>query len=85
MLCPNKEKLCELFRGDKRLIYLDENKTKVVIFSGKIANDLLSKGYRIIQVLPDKRNKIRTVFVFEANKDIETTILLLTKNSSEIF
>ena len=84
MLCPNKEKLCELFRGDKRLIYLDEGKTEILIFSGRIANELLCKGYRIIRLAPDKRNRIKTVFIFQATKGIESDVLNLTK-SDDVF
>ena len=67
------------------MIYLDENKTKVVIFNGKIANELLGLGYRIIQVLPDKRNKIKSVFVFKATKGIEQDVVKLTKSDIDLF
>ena len=67
------------------MIYLNENKTKVLIFSGRVANELLTKGYRIIQVIPDKRNKIKTVFVFEANIGIEKDILSLTESTNDLF
>ena len=62
------------------MIYLNEEKTEVLIFSGRISNELLSKGYRIIRLLPDKRNKIKTVFVFQATKGFEDDVLKLTKN-----
>lgn len=51
--------------------YEDESKNRVIIYSGRIANALLDKGYQIVQVRPDKRNKIKSVFVFRADEGIE--------------
>lgn len=57
------------------MIYLDEEKSKVLIFSGNIANKLLDKGHEIVQVRPDKRNKIKTVFIFAGDTTIEKDLL----------
>ena len=46
-------------------------KNRIIIYSGRIANALLDKGYQIVQVRPDKRNKIKSVFVFRADDGIE--------------
>ncbi|WP_099466705.1 hypothetical protein [Konateibacter massiliensis] len=60
------------------MIYTDENKSRVTVFSGRIANELLRKGYQIVEVRPDKRNKIRSVFLFNGELGIENEILKLT-------
>lgn len=46
------------------MLLKDENKDAIVIFSGRVARELLRRGYTIIDVKPDRTNKIRTVFVF---------------------
>lgn len=60
------------------MIYTDENKSRVIVFSGQIANELLRKGYQIVEVRPDKRNKIRSVFLFNGELGIEEEILRLS-------
>lgn len=57
------------------MVYLDENKSKVLIFSGNTANKLLNMGHVIIQVRPDKRNKIKSCFVFKGDSTIESDII----------
>ena len=58
----------------------------VIIYSGKIANELLRRGYRIVKVMPDRRNKIKTVFVFANERNIVRDVDELTRpNESEIF
>ena len=51
--------------------YDNESKNRIIIYSGRIANALLDKGYQIVQVRPDRRNKIKSVFVFRADNGIE--------------
>lgn len=60
------------------MIYTDENKSKVIVFSGQIANELLRKGYQIVEVRSDKRNKIKTIFLFNVEQGIEEEILRLS-------
>ncbi|GLC78312.1 hypothetical protein [Lacrimispora brassicae] len=60
------------------MIYTDENKSRVIVFSGRVANALLKKGYQIVEVRPDKRNKIRSVFLFNGELGIENEILRLS-------
>lgn len=58
----------------------------VIIYSGKIANELLKRGYRIVKVMPDRRNKIKTVFVFANERNIVQDVDELTRpDDSEIF
>lgn len=59
------------------MIYLDEEKTKVLIFSGNVANKLLDMGHIITKVIPDKRNKIKTCFIFKGDETIEGDILTI--------
>ena len=46
------------------MIYTDEQKKGIIIYSGKVANELLRQGYRITRVMPDKKNKMRTIYIF---------------------
>ena len=64
--------------------YTEEH--NVIIYSGKIANELLRRGHRIVKVMPDRRNKIKTVFVFAHERNIVRDVDELTRpNDSEIF
>lgn len=42
-----------------------EEKKAIVVFSGHVARSLLKKGYTIIDIKPDKRNPLKSVFVFK--------------------
>lgn len=58
----------------------------IIIYSGKIANELLRRGHRIVKVMPDRRNKIKTVFVFANERNIVQDVDELTRpDDSEIF
>ena len=60
--------------------------SSIIIYSGKIANELLKRGYRIVKVMPDRRNKIKTVFIFANDECIVQDVDELTRpNDSEIF
>lgn len=60
--------------------------SSIIIYSGKIANELLRRGHRIVKVMPDRRNKIKTVFVFANERNILQDVDELTRpNDSEIF
>lgn len=64
--------------------YTEEH--NVIIYSGKIANELLKRGHRIVKVMPDRKNKIKTVFVFANERNIVRDVDELTRpNDSEIF
>jgi hypothetical protein len=56
------------------MIYTDEQKKGIIIYSGKVANELLRQGYRITRVMPDKKNKVRTIFVFAVENNIEEAL-----------
>lgn len=60
--------------------------SSIIIYSGKIANELLKRGHRIVKVMPDRRNKIKTVFVFANERNIVRDVDELTRpNDNEIF
>lgn len=62
------------------------NTESILIYSGRVANELLQLGYRIKKVLPDKRNKLKTVFVFAVEGNIEDDFFKLTQpEASELF
>ena len=64
--------------------YTEEH--NVIIYSGKITNELLRRGHRIVKVMPDRRNKIKTVFIFANDECIVQDVDELTRpNDSEIF
>lgn len=46
----------------------------ILIFNGDTARQLLRHGYTIIDVKPDKRNRIKSVFVFRYEDGIEQMI-----------
>lgn len=66
------------------MIYTDEQKKGIIIYSGKVANELLRQGYRITRVMPDKKNKVRTIFVFAVENNIEEALSLLSERT-ELF
>ena len=57
--------------------YDNESKNRIIIYSGRIANALLDKGYQIVQVRPERRNKLNTVFVFRADDGIEVALCMV--------
>ena len=64
----------------------DENKDAIVIFSGRVARELLRRGYTIIDVKADRTNKIKSVFVFKRENNIEDVLREFTKkDDKEIF
>ncbi len=56
------------------MIYTSEEKEGIIIFAGKVARELLRKGYTIIDVKPDKTNRIKTIFVFRRENNIEKVL-----------
>lgn len=64
------------------MLLKDENKDAIVIFSGRVARELLRRGYTVIDVKPDRTNKIRTVFVFryEGNFDKDLSDIAYDEN-----
>jgi predicted GNAT superfamily acetyltransferase len=63
--------------------YTDQEKSAIVIFAGHVARQLLKRGYTIIDVKADRTNKIKSVFIFKRENDIERVLAEITKKSFE--
>lgn len=62
---------------------INQKKQSIIVFNGDTARKLLRLGYTIIDVKPDKRNRIKSVFVFRYENDIDRAIA--TVNKEDIF
>lgn len=69
--------------GEIISMVINNCKQSVIVFDGETARKLLRLGYTIIDVKPDKRNKIKSVFVFRYENDIDRAIA--TVNKEDIF
>ena len=69
--------------GEIISMVINNCKQSVIVFDGETARKLLRLGYTIIDVKPDKRNKIKSVFVFRYENDIDRAIA--TVNQEDIF
>lgn len=47
----------------------------IVIFSPQIARDLIQKGFRVVDIKPDKNIRIKTIFFFENTEEIKKYLL----------
>lgn len=56
-----------------------EEKKAIVVFSGHVARSLLKKGYTIIDIKPDKRNPLKSVFVFKCEGNFSKDLSELIK------
>lgn len=65
------------------MIYLDCKQTQVLIQSGKNANELLAKGHNIVKVIPDRKNRIKTNFVFYKDSALIGDIMKLVVPPAE--
>lgn len=61
-------------KGDR---FMAEKRVKI-IFTGKLARALLRRGYRIIDVKPNRDFPERTVFIFEDTPDLKQVVRELT-------
>ncbi len=55
-------------------VFIDRDKNSILVFDGDTTRHLLRLGYTIIDVKPDKRNRIKSVFVFRYENGIEKEI-----------
>ncbi len=68
------------------MVYTDEEKQAIIIFAGRVARELLRRGYTIIDVKPDKTNKIKSIFVFRRENEIEKAVAdIAYREDGEIF
>lgn len=47
----------------------------IIIFSGKVARDLIQKEYKIVDIQPDRKLPVKSVFYFENTEDIKKYLL----------
>ena len=64
-------------RGGK-MKYMTQNGKGIIVFTGKKARELLRRGYTIIDVKPDKANKIKSVYVFKRENEMRRKIAKIT-------
>lgn len=65
------------------MVYTDEERKGMIVFTGRVARELLRRGYTIIDVKPDKTNKIKSIYVFKRENNIEKAIAEITYKESE--
>lgn len=65
------------------MIYTDEERKGIIVFTGRVARELLRRGYTIIDVKPDKTNKIKSIYVFRRENEIEKELAKITYKESE--
>lgn len=65
------------------MVYTDEERKGMIVFTGRVARELLRRGYTIIDVKPDKTNKIKSIYVFKRENDIEKEIANITYKENE--
>lgn len=65
------------------MLIQSEKKDAIIIFSGKVARELLRKGFTIIDVKPDKKNRIKSVFVFKFENHIDSVLAEIAYKDAE--
>lgn len=58
-------------------------KDTMVIFAGRVARELLHRGFTIIDIKPDRTNNLKSVFVFKVENDIEKHVSELTYSDTK--
>lgn len=51
-----------------------------LIFTSKLARQLLKEGYQIVDIKPSKENKDRTIFAFKNSEQLEKLLNNLPSN-----
>ena len=68
------------------MLIQNDEKDAIIIFSGKVARELLRRGFTIVDVKPDKKNRIKSVFVFKYENHIDKVLADITyKDMDEPF
>lgn len=52
---------------------------RIVIHNGDLTNELLRRGHHIKQVRPDRKNKIKTIFLFDGTKELKEDLLNIAR------
>ena len=68
------------------MYFTDETQTRFIICNYNMANMLLNMGYRITQIMPDEKNKIKSLFVFESKSTVLKDLMSIGgTNDNELF
>ena len=67
------------------MYYTDETQQRFIICSYNVANMLLNMGYRITQIIPDEKNKIKSLFVFESKSSVLDDLVSISTEENELF
>ena len=67
------------------MYYTDETQTRFIICNCNMANRLLDIGYKIVQIIPDKRDKIKLLFVFENKPTVLKDLMSIGTVENELF
>lgn len=52
---------------------------RIVIHNGDLTNELLRRGHYIVQVRSDRKNKIKTIFLFDGTEELKEDLLNIAK------
>ena len=52
---------------------------RIVIRNGDLTNELLRRGHHIVQVRPDRKNKIKTIFLFDGTEELKEDLLNIAR------
>ena len=72
-------------KGMLCMYFTDETESRFVICNCNMANRLLDIGYRIVQIMPDEKDKIKSVFVFETKSTVLTDLMSISTVENELF
>ena len=68
------------------MYFTDESKARFIIFNYNMANMLLNMGYRIVKIMPDEKNEIKSLFVFESKSSVLSDLMSIGgTNDNELF
>ena len=72
-------------KGMLCMYFTDETQTRFIICNCNMANRLLDIGYRITQIIPDEKNKIKSLFVFESKSSVLSDLMSISTEENELF
>ena len=68
------------------MYFTDETQSSFIICNYNMANMLLNMGYRITQIMPDEKNEIKSLFVFESKSSVLSDLMSIsTEEENELF
>ena len=55
------------------------NKHLMNLIGGDLTNELLRRGHHIVQVRPDRKNKIKTIFLFDGTEELKEDLFNIAR------